>query len=154
MRAHDDALLKLKVPSAALVTELFKPDSDGVISDNGAQAALVAGTLTPRNYVRRVIEATELWVVQAGKLWRDVGRVDTHSPLLAPKYPLAFDRSFLSARDAALNAHEQIGSRRSLYYGGYVLKGQTAVSWSRRPWKAWDIRFRPRCFSPRATKAR
>ncbi|AKS06637.1 DUF4329 domain-containing protein [Pseudomonas trivialis] len=123
MRAHDDALLKLKVPSAALVTELFKPDSDGVISDNGAQAALVAGTLTPRNYVRRVIEATELWVVQAGKLWRDVGRVDTHSPLLAPKYPLAFDRSFLSARDAALHAHEQIGSRRSRYYGGYVLKG-------------------------------
>lgn len=123
MRAHDDALLKLKVPSTALVTELFKPDSDGLISDNGAQAALVAGTLTPRNYLRRVIQATELWVVQAGNLWRDVGRVDTHSPLLAPKYPQAFGRSFLSARDAALHAHEQIGSRRSLYYGGYVLKG-------------------------------
>ncbi|MFP3700943.1 hypothetical protein SB758_36305, partial [Burkholderia sp. SIMBA_013] len=31
--------------------------------------------------------------------------------------------SFLSSRDAALYAHEQIGNARAHYYGGYVLKG-------------------------------
>lgn len=123
MRAADQSLLKLKVPPSTLTTELFTLGSDGVITDNGAQAALAAGTLTPRNYVRRVIDAGELWVVQAGSLWRDVGRVDGRAGPLSPVSPVVLSRSFLSARDAALHAHEQIGSQRSLYYGGYVLKG-------------------------------
>lgn len=123
MRALDESLLKLKVPSATLATELFKRGSDGAINDNGAQAALLAGTLTPRNYLRRVIDATQLWVVQAGYLWRDVGRVSKQTAMLMPKDPPALSRAFLSARDAAMYAHEQIGNQRSLYYGGYVLKG-------------------------------
>ncbi len=122
MRALDHTLLQLKVPSAALSTELFKRASDGTINDNGAQAALIAGTLSPRNYVRRVIDATQLWVAQSGGLWRETGRVDNRSALLSPLYSATLSHSFFSARDAAVYAHEQVGQQRSFYYGGYVLR--------------------------------
>lgn len=122
MRALDHTLLQLKVPSAALSTELFKRGSDGTINDNGAQAALTAGTLSPRNYVRRVIDATPLWVVQSGGLWHEVGRVDNRSALLSPLYSATLSHTFFSARDAAVYAHEQVGQQRSFYYGGYVLR--------------------------------
>lgn len=123
MRALDDTLLQLKLPSTALSTELFKRESDGIINDNGAQAALNAGTLSPRNYVRRVIDATQLWVVQPGGLWREVGTVDNRSALLSKINSATLSHSFFSACDAAVYAHEQVGHQRSLYYGGYVLKG-------------------------------
>ncbi|KGE69407.1 MULTISPECIES: DUF4329 domain-containing protein [Pseudomonas] len=123
MRALDNTLLQLNVPSAALSTELFKRASDGTINDNGAQAELAAGTLSPRNFVRRVIDATPLWVVQSGGLWREVGRVDNRSALLSALYSATLSHGFFSARDAAVYAHEQIGHQRSFYYGGYVLKG-------------------------------
>ncbi|WP_395609361.1 DUF4329 domain-containing protein [Pseudomonas sp. B22129] len=123
LRTLERSLLKLKVPLASLSTELFKRGTDGVINDNGAQVALVAGTLSPRNYVRRVIDATELQVVQAGQLWRDLGRVERRSAQLNAFHAAVLSRVFYSARDAAVFAHEQVGKQRSRYYGGYVLKG-------------------------------
>lgn len=124
MHASDGALLKLNVPQATPTTELVRENSVGGLNDNGAQAAMLDGTLRPRDYVRRVIAATDLAVVQAGGLWRSVGRVDNRSDLLTSFYKVALSRSFLSARDAAVYAHEQIGNRRDRYYGGYVLKGE------------------------------
>ncbi|MBO0494810.1 DUF4329 domain-containing protein [Pseudomonas sp. Marseille-Q1929] len=123
MRALDNTLLQLQVPSATLSTELFKRESDGTLNDNGAQAALTAGTLSPRNYVRRVIDATQLWVAQPGGLWREVGKVDSRSVLLSNINSATLSHTFFSARDAAMYAHEQVGHQRSFYYGGYVLKG-------------------------------
>ena len=123
MRALDNTLLQLKVPSAALSTELFTRESEGTINDNGAQAALTAGTLSPRNYVRRVIDATQLWVAQSGGLWHETGRVDNRSALLSTLYLATLSHSFFSARDAAVYAHEQVGHQRSFFSGGYVLKG-------------------------------
>jgi hypothetical protein len=123
MSSSDQALLKLKVPPENLATELFQRGSDGGINDKGAQAEMAAGTLTPRNFLRRVIDATDLWVVRAGQFWREVGRVGKSTAVLATEYPEALSGSFLSSRDAALYAHEQIGNTRNRYLGGYILKG-------------------------------
>ncbi|CRM62232.1 DUF4329 domain-containing protein [Pseudomonas sp. 58 R 3] len=122
MQASDSALLALKVPEATATSELVQESSTGELHDNGAQAGLLDGTLSPRTYVRRVISATALSVVEAGGLWRYVGPVDNR--LLVSFYTATLSRSFLSARDAAVYAHEQVGSRRDRYYGGYVLKGE------------------------------
>ncbi|MFL1549946.1 DUF4329 domain-containing protein [Pseudomonas sp. D47] len=124
MHASDGALLTFKVPEVTAMLELVGQKNDGELDDNGAQAALAAGTLSPRTYVRRVIAATDLSVVQAGGLWRRVGGVDNRSDLLTSFYTVTLSRSFLSARDAAVYAHERIGTRRDRYYGGYVLKGE------------------------------
>ncbi|QXQ19423.1 DUF4329 domain-containing protein [Pseudomonas tolaasii] len=148
MKASDQSLLKLKVPSATLATSLFKFDSEGVISDNGAQAALADGTLTPRNFVRRVINDTALWVVQAGELWRDVGQVHRQSALLALTPSIALSGAFVSSRDAALHAHEQIGNRRALYYGGYVLKKADGLFVITQPLQTLDHPFASTLFVP------
>ena len=122
MHASDGALLAFKVPEATATTELVRQKSAGELDDNGAQAAMVDGTLSPRDYVRRVIAQTDLSVVQAGGLWRTVGMLDNRSNLLMSFYKATLSRSFLSARDAAVYAHEQIGNWRARSYGGYILK--------------------------------
>lgn len=124
MQASDGALLAFKLPKATPASELVKEGAEGDVHDNGAQAAMLAGSLTPRDYVRRVIAATDLSVVQAGGLWRTVGGVDNRTGLLTSFHMATLSRAFLSARDAAVYAHEQVGNRRDRYYGGYVLKGE------------------------------
>lgn len=123
-QASDASLLKLPALEATASSELVRETSAGELDDNGAQAAMVAGTLSPRDYVRRVIAATGLTVVQAGELWRRVGLVENHTYLLGSFFRATLSRSFLCARDAAVYAHERIGKRRDRYYGGYVLKGE------------------------------
>jgi len=123
LKTTDGGLLKLKVPTPSAAADLVNEGENGVLGDNGAQAALVAGSLTPRQYIRRVIAATEVSVVNTGKLWRDIGPLDNHSPVLTAFYRASWNGEFLSANDAALYAHEQIGNRRDRNYGGYVLKG-------------------------------
>lgn len=123
MLATDSALLAFRIPEATRTSELVRESATGGLHDNGAQAALLAGTLTPRDYARRIIAATDLRVVQGGGLWRTEGSVDAGADLLASRYQVTLSRSFLSARDAVTYAHEQIGNRRDRAYGGYVLKG-------------------------------
>lgn len=120
LQASDGALLELDVPGAT--TALASEPAAGTIEDNGAQAALLAGTLSPRNYVRRVIASTSVSVVEAGLLWRDVGPVDERSTVLGGPSRAVLSRFFISAHDAAVYAHEQIGRKRQHAYGGYVLK--------------------------------
>ena len=124
MQASDGALLAFKVPEATPTSDLVRAGSEGEVNDNGAQAAMLAGTLSPRDFVRRVIAATDLAVVQAGGLWRTVGRVENRTNLLMSWYTGTLSRAFLSARDAAVYAHERINNRRDRYYGGYVLEGE------------------------------
>ncbi|AZE82019.1 hypothetical protein C4J98_0578 [Pseudomonas orientalis] len=123
MLATDSALLTFKIPEATRTSELVQESATGELHDNGAQAALLDGTLTPRDYARRIIDASVLSVVQGGGLWRTEGPVDARADLLASRHQVALSRSFLSARDAVTYAHEQIGNRRDRAYGGYVLKG-------------------------------
>lgn len=121
---EDGALLSFQLPEVLAATALSKETTAGVLDDNGAQAAMKAGTLTPRDYVRRVMLAGVLSVVQAGNVWRQVGPIDNRSPLLTAFYQAVLSRSFLSVMDAATYAHEKIGIRRGRPYGGYILKGE------------------------------
>jgi len=148
LHASDGALLKLKVPPASGAAELIKERSDGIFDDNGAQAALADGTLSPRDYVRRVIAVTELSVVQPGALWRDVGPVDTRSALLTSMHTTSWNGSFLSATDAAVYVHEQIGNRRDRYYGGYILKAEEGHFVATRPEESLTNPFDGTLFFP------
>lgn len=123
MLAADSAVLKIKVPQASPANPLVRENSQGELDDNGAQAALASGTLSPREFMRRVLAVTELSVLKRGYLWIKEGVVDNDGVLLTPHVP-TLSRSFLSARDAAIHAHELIGNRRDRSYGGYVLKGR------------------------------
>ncbi|WP_219266602.1 DUF4329 domain-containing protein [Pseudomonas sp. Xaverov 259] len=146
MHASDSALLAFKVPEATATSELVQESSSGALHDNGAQAGLLDGTLSPRTYVRRVISATDLSVVQPGGLWGDVGPVGDR--LLVSDYTATLSRSFLSARDAAVYAHEQIGNRRDRYYGGYVLKGEDGRFVITEPIESHDNPFLYTLFFP------
>ncbi|PFG59909.1 uncharacterized protein DUF4329 [Pseudomonas poae] len=121
LRTADNALLHWQVPSASSANELFVVDGQ-TVTDNGNEAALLDGTLSPRDFVRRVIRAGALSVVQQGGLWNTLGPLydSEHLPLGSGALPLS--GMFLTADDAARHAHERIGVRRSNAYAGYVLK--------------------------------
>src|SRR5690606_18853407 len=72
LQTADNALLHWQVPSAQTANELFSVAGQAV-TDNGNQAALLDGSLTPREFVRRVIRAGELVVLQQGGLWNVLG---------------------------------------------------------------------------------
>lgn len=142
MQASDGALLKLKVPQTQNAIHA------GVLEDTGTQAALADGSLSPRDYVRRVMAATELSVVKAGQLWRDVGPVTARSAVVAVSEAIILKASFLSANDAALHAHEVVGNRRAHYYGGYVLKGVDGGFFISEPRQSSVNAFDGRLFFP------
>ncbi|MBE8590850.1 DUF4329 domain-containing protein [Pseudomonas sp. MAFF 301449] len=122
LHTDDKALLQWQMPDAAAATELFRVAADGTVSDNGNHAALMTGSLSPRGFVRRVIRAGDLAVLQQGRLWNAPGPLsdDEYLPLGLPsESPSA---TFLSADDAARHAHERIGVRRDAAYGGYILQ--------------------------------
>ncbi|WP_225908565.1 DUF4329 domain-containing protein [Pseudomonas lactucae] len=146
--AVDTALLKIKVPEATLTSHLVKLKASGELDDNGAQAALVAGTLSPRNYVRRLMTASDLWVLKRGELWRTEGLVDSRDVLLRRYDRAPLSRAFLSARDAAVHAHELIGPRRAHCFGGYVLKGQDGFFVITEPMPSSANPFIYRLFTP------
>lgn len=124
LRTADNALLQWQVPSAASANELFTI-SGQMVTDNGNQAALLDGTLSPREFVRRVIRAGELSVLQQGALWNTLGLVHGSERLPLGSGTQALSAAFLTADDAARHAHEKIGFRRATAYGGYILKAGT-----------------------------
>ncbi|WP_104904030.1 DUF4329 domain-containing protein [Pseudomonas sp. LH1G9] len=148
IETSDDALLELKVPAPSDAGALVNTGNDGVLGDNGAQAALKAGSLSPRDYVRRVIAATSVSVVQAGLLWRVVGPLDNRSTVLSGFYPAVLSPPFISAHDAAVYAHEQIGPRRERTYGGYVLKDKEGRFFITQPLASDANPFALRLFFP------
>lgn len=120
LAAADQALLRFQLPTVA--TPLTRVNTAGLTDDNDAQAHLLAGTLSPRGYVRRVIEAGALSVVRSGDVWHAVGPVNSGHAVLTPFYRAVLSRTFLAAVDAAVYAHERIAGQRDRPYGGYVLK--------------------------------
>ncbi|WP_159932711.1 DUF4329 domain-containing protein [Pseudomonas sp. S35] len=122
LHTSDGALLQWQVPDAETATELFGVSADHSVTDNGNWAALMDGTLTPRAFVRRVIRAGQLTVLQQGRLWNTLGQLyDSESMPLGLKNG-SLGAAFLSADDAARHAHERIGVRRDVAYGGYILR--------------------------------
>ena len=123
LHTDDGALLQWQAPEAKAATELFNVAIDGTVTDNGNQAALMDGSLSPRAFVRRVIRAGELTVRQTGQLWTERGVVyDSEVLPLGTAKRDSVDATFLSADDAARHAHERIGIRRDAGYGGYILR--------------------------------
>ncbi|MBJ2289458.1 DUF4329 domain-containing protein [Pseudomonas sp. MF5691] len=121
LQTADNALLHWQVPSAQTANELFSVAGQAV-TDNGNQAALRDGSLTPREFVRRVIRAGELVVLQQGGLWNVLGPMHDLEQLPLGSGAMVLSASFLTADDAARHAHEKIGFRRGTALGGYLLK--------------------------------
>ncbi|WP_421527330.1 DUF4329 domain-containing protein [Pseudomonas brenneri] len=121
LQTADQALLHWQVPSVDSSNELFTVAGQVVI-DKGNQAALLDGSLTPRAFVRRVIRAGELSVLQQSGLWNVLGPMHDRELLPLGSGPTSLSAAFLTADDAARHAHERIGFRRSSAYGGYILK--------------------------------
>jgi hypothetical protein len=120
LRTVDNALLHWQVPSAESTQELFTIAGQ-TVTDKGNEAALLDGSLSPRDFVRRVIRAGDLAVVQQGGLWNILGPVHDSEHLALGSGSLSLSATFLSADDAARHAHERIGFRRRATYGGYIL---------------------------------
>lgn len=122
LHTSDRALLQWQAPDAKAATELFSVATDGTVTDNGNQAALMDGSLSPRAFVRRVIRAGELTVLQVGQLWTQRGLLYDRETLPLGAKHYSIDATFLSADDAARHAHERIGVRRDMAFGGYILR--------------------------------
>lgn len=122
LHTADKALLHWQVPTIEASTELFTVGEDQLAKDKGNWPALMSGSLATREFIRRVARAGELSVIQPGPLWATRGRVYDKERLplgigVADLGPL-----FLGIDDAARYAHEQIGVRRGVSYGGYILR--------------------------------
>lgn len=122
IRLRDDALLRYRFSGSTLESQLFTQAQDGEVNDNGQQAALLAGTLLTRDFVRQVAAAGELTVEKTSALWDRSGVVDAqwlpYSRFTLP----SLSNAFLSADDAARFVHANIGRRREQVLGGMILQ--------------------------------
>ena len=139
---RDGAQLEYQFSGTALESQLYGVTPTGAVTDNGTLAELLAGKLTPSEFVMRVAAAGRLSVMKAGTLWDVVGRVDERWKPFASYPQPALSAPFLTADDAARFAHEQIGSQRYGELCGLILKtaDQRFVATLPRPCRA-DDRF-------------
>jgi len=118
----DGAQLRLVFPSVQTSLEFYNPKPTSAHKiDHNVEAALIAGTLTPLQFVRKVAAAGELTVLRTSALWDVPGRVGTDWAPYA-RHTLNLGPAFVLADDAARYAHEQIGSRRDSGYTGLILQ--------------------------------
>lgn len=122
MQANDHSMLRYSFSDHPIEAALSVVHADGSVSDNGVQARLQAGTLSPREFVSMLVLAGKLEVVRGSALWARLGAVDLQwQPFANFAWPV-LSRDFLSADDAARHAHEQLGIRRDRPYVGYVFQ--------------------------------
>jgi hypothetical protein len=122
LSTYDGAQLKLLFANAQAQSPFFNPtptSQRGI--DNNLNAGLVAGVMTPLEFVRKVAAASELTVLRTSLLWDVPGRVGAQWKPYA-RHALTFGPAFVMADDAARYAHEQIGSRRDHSYIGLILQ--------------------------------
>lgn len=139
---RDGAQLEYQFSGTALESQLYGVTPTGAVTDNGTLAELLAGKLTPSEFVMRVAAAGRLSVMKTGTLWDVLGSVDERwKPFAAYPEP-TLSAPFLTADDAARFAHEQIGSQRYGELCGLILKtaDQRFVATLPRPCRA-DDRF-------------
>ncbi|WP_332765108.1 DUF4329 domain-containing protein [Pseudomonas koreensis] len=122
MQASDHAMLRYSFSDHPIEAALSVVHPDATIGDNGVQARMLAGTLSPREFVSMLLLAGRLEVVRGSALWANLGAVDLEwQPFANFRWP-QLSRDFLSADDAAHYAHEQVGIRRDRQYVGYVFQ--------------------------------
>ncbi|EJN26719.1 hypothetical protein PMI35_03783 [Pseudomonas sp. GM78] len=121
---RDRAQLKYVFSQSAQENQLYAVNPHGIVTDNGDQADLLSGTLTPSAFVKRVAAAGEMSVIQTGRLWDVAGSVDQNWQPFALHPKPVLSPSFLTADDAARYAHERIGNQRDYEFSGYILQRQ------------------------------
>ncbi|WP_226455649.1 hypothetical protein [Pseudomonas sp. AF03-9] len=123
LSTFDGAQLRYTVADPQAPMPFFNPlHSSTQPIDNGLQADLDKGALTPSDFVRQLRSTGQLHVLKTSSLWDVAARVGRdwqpyaglHRPVLSP--------AFVQADDAARHAHERIGSRRERGYLGLILK--------------------------------
>lgn len=75
-RTQGRALLKYRCSLTSAEAALFKVEADGSVVDDGLDAALLSGQMSPRDFVRRVASTGQLSVEQTSALWSVAGVVD------------------------------------------------------------------------------
>ncbi|WP_248796673.1 Ig-like domain-containing protein [Pseudomonas sp. MWU13-2105] len=117
LSSADGALFSYKV---ALVPDADEVLRGSVFHNDGidTQAQLENGSLSGRDYVRRVAASGKLSVLQPGTLWRQTGPVsanwDPADGTPGEAGPYALSPFFAHADDAARFTHEQIGQGRGV----------------------------------------
>ncbi|NMX66419.1 DUF4329 domain-containing protein [Pseudomonas sp. WS 5111] len=137
---NDGALLQYKCAFSTAETELFRVEPDGQVVDNQIDSALLAGTLSPRDFVLRVAAGGYLSVIRAGKIWDRLGPVDAQWRAVSRVPKPVLSPPFVTADDAARWAHNRIGERRDKEYGGAVLR-QGARYFATEPVAGASIQF-------------
>lgn len=122
LSTRDGAQLQYRFSGTGLESQLYGVTPTGRVTDNGHQASLLSGAVTPTEYVLRVAAAGALSVQVAGRLWDVTGRVEqTWKPFARYRTPV-FSAPFLHADDAARFAHEQVNAARYAQYCGCILR--------------------------------
>ena len=144
LSTRDGAQLRYTFSGSEKENQLYAVNPHGRVSDNGDQAELAAGTLTPEAFVRRVAAAGALSVVRAGRLWDVEGEVGLAWQPYG-RYPKpALSPAFLTADDAVRYAHERIGKQRDYEFCGYVMERQDGRFVVSEPWVVGESgRFAP-----------
>lgn len=115
-------LLNYRCSFGEAETALFRVDADGTVTDNGFDTALLNGTLSPQDFIRRVANAGQLSVVRSTVMWGPRGQVGSDwRPYPAFPRP-GLSEAFLSADDAARYAHARVAQQRDREFGALVLK--------------------------------
>lgn len=124
VRLRDEAILRYRFSGSALESQLFSQAADGMVTDNGIQAALHSGALLTRDFVRQVAAAGRLSVEKTSALWDRSGAVGADWLPYAQFSLPPLSAAFLSADDAARHAHGQMGVQREQVLGGMILQRQ------------------------------
>ncbi|MGY4637431.1 DUF4329 domain-containing protein [Pseudomonas sp. TE24901] len=134
LNTRDGARLKYTFSGTPQENQLYGIAPTGTVTDNGQLAALIAGQLTPQQFVLKVAAAGELFVLRTGTMWDVEGVVRAlwrpharyPSPVLSPP--------FLSADDAARFAHDQVGNQRDVEFCGVILQTADQRYVATLPW--------------------
>ncbi len=136
----EGALLRYRCSGSERETSLMGRDNKGLIKRTGLQDELLAGRLTPRQFVAQVAAAGELVVETTGGVWDKAGVVDAQWQPYALRQP-PLSPAFISADDAARYAHGKVAHRRQKAYAAVILQRPDQRFVVTEPWARESPRF-------------
>lgn len=150
--ARDGALLEY-VPSTSLAEEPYVR-LVSVAEGNGLEIArdLLAGHVTPTQYIRGFAAMGELKVLYTSDVWRQAGRVTASWEAYHDLYRRALSPLFVTADDAARYAHEKIlhaNHDSDRIYGGLILQRADTRFVATEPLAGRNETFDPHVVLPR-----
>ena len=145
---RDGAVLRYvsRFATAETAFSAYLPKSEG--PGLAIERELLGGMTTTLAYIRHVASAGELSVLHTSDLWSRSGRV---KPTWEPYQGFsrrALGPSFLSADDAARDAHEKIARRDDKVYGGLIYQRLDNRFVATEPLACHNETFDPTCVIP------